>query len=138
MKSCIVIFLVLIPTLVLADSLVDSVSISPENPAPMAPFRVGVVVALPDRCWEEGPIGDLEFTIVDSYTGQDCSGGIFLYWVYFEQDGLPEGHHSITVTEWHDSVRDPGSWAHVVEFTVGDPPVGNEDISWSAVKALYR
>ncbi len=127
-----------IPVVVIADTHVDSISIVPENPDPMQPFHVYVEANLPDQCWSQGPIGDLEFTVLDSSEGEDCSGGIFLYAVNFEQEGLPEGNHSLTVTEIHDSVRDPGSIDHVVEFTVGDPSVRNDPLSWGAVKTLFR
>lgn len=139
MKSFVVVlFLCAIPALLFADSHVDLIHTVPINPDPMVPFFVYLEASLPDQCWTQGPVGDFEFTDLDSFSGTSCPGGILYFWIAFDHDGLPEGQHSITVTEWHDSVRDPGPYEHVVEFTVGTPPVSNESISWSSVKALYR
>jgi hypothetical protein len=139
MKYCVFFLMIIaIPTVVLADSHLHMIAISPANPDPMAPFRVYVEAELPDQCWTQGPVGDLNFTVLDSYSGSPCPGGFFMYWFLIEREGLPEGHHSIIITEIHDSLRDPGQWEHPIEFTVGDPPVANESLTWSSLKALYR
>lgn len=139
MKYCICLLIIIaIPTVVLADSHVHQVGISPTNPDPMAPFRIYVEAELPDQCWSQGPVGDLNFTVLDSYSGTACPGGVFLYLVYYEFEGLAEGYHTITITEIHDSQRDPGQWEHPITFTVGTPPVANESLTWSSLKALYR
>jgi len=123
----------------LADSHVQSISVAPENPQPDTPFHIYVVVELPDLCWSQGAVGDLAYSELDSYTiGSYCSPAIFLYDILFEHEGLPEGVHTLTVTEFHSSSRDPGTWEHPVEFTVGTPPVSDEGHTWSALKALYR
>lgn len=133
-----ILFLISIPSLALADSHVNSIGITRENPEPMTPIHIYVEATLPDQCWTQGPVGEAEFMVLDSYDGEPCPGGLFLYGILFEFAGLPEGVHSITITERHDGTRDPGTWEHVVEFTVGTPPVSNEEVSWSSLKALYR
>lgn len=133
-----ILILFLIPTLTLADSHVFQIQVSPENPDPGAPFRIYVSVTLPDQCWSQGPVGDLEFTDLDSYDGVPCPGGLFNYMIAFEMEGLPEGVHLLTLTEHHDSTRDPGPYRHLVEFTVGDPVVATESLSWGAIKSVYR
>jgi hypothetical protein len=132
------ILLMAMPAVVMGASYVESIEVSPENPDPMEPFRILVTVVLPDRCLSEGPVTDSSFTVLDSYNGDDCGGGLFYYSVLFEREGLQEGHHAIIITEHHDGERDPGSWEHAVEFTVGDSPVDNESISWDAVKSLFH
>ncbi len=133
-----VLLLIVIPSFASADTHVELINLSPDNPDPGMPFRVYVKAVLPDQCWSQGPVGDLTFSVLDSFTGDPCPGGLFYYLVVFELEGLPEGHHSVTVTELHDGTRDPGSWEHLLEFTVGNPPVGIEDRSWSSVKAIFR
>ena len=139
MKLFVVSFLLMaMPAVVIGGSYVESIEVSPENPDPGDPFHIYVTVVLPDRCLTEGPVTDSAFTVLDSYTGGNCVGVLYYYMVMFEREGLQEGHHSITITEYHDGKRNPGSWEHVVEITVGNPSVGNENMSWGAVKVLFR
>ncbi|RKZ12075.1 hypothetical protein DRQ50_12535 [bacterium] len=138
MKSYVlVLLLVAIPTLVIAGTHVDSINLVRPNPAPGDPIRIYVEASLPDVCWTQGPVGDSEFTVLDSSTGEDCTIAIFHYGILFEFEGRPAGDYSITITELHESVRDPGSWEHVVEFTV-ESPVGSDRQSWSSVKSLFH
>jgi hypothetical protein len=122
----------------LAGTHVTQIRAFPENPEPMQPFHVYVVVELPDRCWSQGDVGNLAFTDLDSYViGTSCSPAIFLYDIAFEHEGLPVGVHTVTVTEFHSSSRDPGTWEHPLVVVVDDG-VADEAPTWSALKTLYR
>jgi hypothetical protein len=132
--------LLLMPSLVFAGSFVTEIVVSPENPAPLAPFHVWVTVALPFPCWTLGTQGVSDFMVNDSCsTGDVHTTPLFMATMDFDTlGGLAEGYHTLTITEWHDGVRDPGQWDHVLEITVGTPPVAADARTWSAVKALYR
>lgn len=135
----VVMVLLLVPGLAVAASYVDTIQIIPPHPDPMEPVTLSVTGSMPSSCWALGGQSATGFSLIDSSTPDiACLTVIVPFDVFFDLGGLPEGVHTITVSEWHQSLYDPGQWSHPVTFTVGDPPVEGAQTSWSAVKALYR
>lgn len=50
---------------------------------------------------------------------------------------LPPGTYTVVVTEYNDSLRDPGTYVTTLEFIV-DSVIGMRHGSWGAIKMIHR
>ena len=140
MKRLMMIFCLLhLPLIAGAVSYVSSIEVIPPHPDPLEPVSIHVSGGMPSSCWSLGGQNGTSFSLIDVSSPEvNCLAVIIPFDLTFDLGGLPEGVHTITVNEWHQSLYDPGLWSIPVTFTVGTPPVEDESASWSAVKSLYR
>jgi hypothetical protein len=126
-------------SLAVAVPYVGSIVVMPENPDPGEPHVVVIRGDMPDGCWEAGVLTGFAFTLVDTYApGLECTLALVPFEYVIDRPGVPEGVHSLMITEYHSSSRTPGTWTHEVVYDVGTPEVADEAPTWSALKALYR
>jgi len=126
---------------------ISSVTIDPPDPAEDDSVTIEVTGWFPDGCWSlsgfecGGPsAGQMSFDVyaADAWvSGVDCTMEVIPYAYACAYDPLPAGHYVVTVTEHHDSLRDPLPDVVVIEFDVAAvTPVG--EMTWGGIRALYR
>jgi hypothetical protein len=110
---------------------IDAVEVIPSNPTVYDPVTIQASGYLPDGCWDPGPWqcgAVVGFSITPTIHGSDawqpggyCPLVIMPYSFACEYGTLDPGHYVVTVTETHESLRDPDTDIFVVEFDVMIP-----------------
>jgi hypothetical protein len=134
--GCLALVWLLIP--IAAHSVITSVEVIPSEPTDQDTVRIEMEGYLPDGCWSfEGfECGDvagkaisIELYGYDSWLpGVFCPENVVPYGFECHYAPLDPGIYTVTVTEHHESLRDPEPDVQVVEFEVwsatGTPPSG--------------
>jgi hypothetical protein len=137
--------IVLIP--LAANALIVSITVTPPSPTQQDPVSIEVAGWFPDSCWS------LVSTSCDSLRGQDIYlnlRGLDIYvaglFCYFEvvpyrfscdYPPLAAGDYTVHVTEYHESLRDPGPRTLEGTFEVRQS-VPVLQTSWGCLRVMYR
>lgn len=127
---------------------ISTVEVIPANPSTQDSVRIRVAGSFNDACWSISgqtcsPQNGLQIAIDivanDLWVpGKGCPTVVVDYAFTCDYGELQMGHYAVTVTENHNSLREPQPDIVIVEFdvTLGPNPV--EITTWGRIKALFR
>jgi hypothetical protein len=128
-------------------AVISSVSVNPPDPTEDDLITISAAGWLSDACWSltdfdcgvpiDGQISFDMYALDVWVPGVYCAQVIIPYACACDYAGLPAGRYMVTVTEHHDSLRDPLPDALVIEFDVR-PVTAVKEITWGRIRALYR
>jgi hypothetical protein len=126
---------------------IGSVEVVPPNPTEQDSVRIRADGWFYDGCWSVSGFGcgwaDPQEILFDIYgvdvagPGDCCTQIVIPYCHECDYGPLDAGHYLVTVTEYHDSLRDPLPDVWVLEFDVV-PDTEVQHLSWGRIRALYR
>ncbi len=138
-RMTVCISLLLLPFVASAQSYIHTFTIVPEEPQDGDTVSLIVAGDMPDGCWSLANVDGYLISLADGAAEEiDCIMVLVPFEATFELGALMTGVHQVLISEFHDSVRNPGLWTHTVQFTVGNPPTPAPTSNWSRIKALYR
>jgi hypothetical protein len=143
----VVLAIVLLSMAGVSEAVISSVTIGPPDPTEDDFITVTASGWLSDACWSisgfdcGAPVAgqiSLDVYALDVWVpGESCAQVIIPYWCHCDYEPLPPGHYVLTVTEHHESLRDPLPDVVVIEFDVA-PVTPVRETTWGQIRALYR
>jgi len=131
-----------------ARSVISTVEVIPANPTSADSVRILIGGGFVDGCWSifghscmpssEGQVPINIFADDSWFPGMVCLAIYVPYVVKCDYGKLQAGHYMVTVSEDHNSLRNPFQDTFIIEFDVTTNTYPVKYTTWGRIRALFR